>query len=341
MAARLNAVTLWDAPDPGAIPATAEAFLAALPGSTLIRARGRDRTRTRAVVTLLHGNEPSGLRAVHGWLRSGAVAAVDVVFLLGAVEAARLPPGFAHRKLPGGRDLNRCFRPPFVGREGAWAAEVLRLLGAARPEALVDLHNNTGHNPAYGVGTRRDAVRLALTALFATRFVHSTIALGALAEATADDCNAVTIECGRAGDPAADAVAVAGLRRFLERDAVAGEEAPSNMTVLVDPIRVAVRPGVRIAFAELPSPGADLTLRGDIDRHNFEPLLPGVPVGWLRAGAEWPLIAVGADGSDVARDYFEVRDGLLATRRAMVPIMMTTDVGAALDDCLFYMAHQS
>jgi hypothetical protein len=262
------------------------------------------------------------------------------VCVLATVEAASLPPCFAHRTAPGRRDLNRCFRPPFVGPEGALAEELLQLLHAARPEALIDLHNNTGHNPPYGVGTRVDGVRLGLTALFATRFVHSTLALGALAEVTADTLHAVTIECGRAGDPAADAVALTGLARFVRSEILPLDPGPPAMTVLGEPVRVCVRPGVRIAFGELPTPGVDLTLRGDIDRHNFEPLLPGVPVGWISRGSDWPLVAVGADGEDVSRDYFVACDHLLTTRRAMVPIMMTTDVRAALADCLFYMVHQ-
>jgi hypothetical protein len=330
---------IWDRPGADEIAATPEAFLAALPGPTLLRVPGRDPTRTRAVVTLLHGNEPSGLRAVHAWLRSGERPAVDVVCWLGGVEAARLPPGFAHRMVPGGRDLNRCFRPPFVGEEGALAEEALGLLRATRPEALVDLHNNTGHNPPYGVGTRVDAVRLGLTGLFARRFVHSTIQLGALTEVMADELRAVTIECGRAGDPAADVAARAGLTRFLETERLPLAIPPPGMTVLGEPVRVCVRPGVRIAFSEVPCAGVDLTLRGDIDRHNFEALLPGVPVGWLGDGADWPLVATGADGEDVSHDYFVLRDRLLETRRAMVPIMMTTDVAAALGDCLFYMVH--
>jgi hypothetical protein len=242
--------------------------------------------------------------------------------------------------LPGARDLNRCFRPPFTGAEGALAAAILAALRAARPEALVDLHNNTGHNPAYGVGAVLDAARLNLTALFATRFVHSTLRLGALTEATAD-LGAVTIECGRAGDPAADAAARAGLERFLGVESLALAAAPPpDTTVLVDPVRVAVRPGLRIAFGERPIAGVDLTLRGDVDRHNFEPLLPGVPIGWLAEDAPWPLDARGADDEDVSRDYFVTAGRLLLTRRALVPIMMTTTVEAALADCLFYALHQ-
>lgn len=339
MAAPVSALAAIARPTPNELGATADDWLARLAGPTLVHVAGRDPARRRAVVTLLHGNEPSGLRALHGWLASGAVPAVDTVLVVAAVEAARRPPGFAHRMLPGARDLNRCFRPPFDGAEGALASAILAALRSARPEAVVDLHNNTGHNPAYGVGAVLDDARLALTALFATRFVHSTIHLGALTEATAD-LNAVTIECGRAGDPAADAVARAGLARFLAADDLALAAAPPDLTVLVDPVRVAVRPGVRIAFGEMPVAGADLTLRGDVDRHNFEPLLPGVPIGWLAAGAPWPLDARGADDEDVSRDYFVTDGALLVTRRAMVPIMMTTSVAAALGDCLFYMVHQ-
>lgn len=336
----MSPLAVGAAPTSAELGATPQEWLGRLGGPSLFRVPGRDRTRSRAVVTLLHGNEPSGIRACHRWLSTGATPAVDTLFVLGAVAAAHRPPGFAYRMLPGSRDLNRCFRAPFAGPEGALAAAILAALDAARPEALIDLHNNTGHNPAYGVGTVVDAARLRLTSLFATRFVHSTIRLGALTEAAAG-LGAVTIECGRAGDPAADAVACAGLDAFLSAADLELDAAPATaMTVLVDPVRVAVRQGVRIAFAELPAAGVDFALRSDIDRHNFEPLLPGAPVGSLAAGAPWPLVARGADGEDVSRDYFVADGSLIVTRRAMVPIMMTTSVDAALADCLFYAARQ-
>lgn len=329
-----------DRPAPAELGGDVDDWLDRLGGPTLFRIPGRDRTRRRAVVTLLHGNEPSGVRALHTWLASGAEPAVDAIVIVASVAAARHPPGFAHRMLPGARDLNRCFRPPFAGAEGALAATILAALRAARPEAVIDLHNNTGHNPPYGVGAALDPARLHLTAFFAQRFVHSAIRLGALSEATVD-LNAVTIECGRAGDPRADATARAGLERFLGAATLALDAAPpSGMTILADPVRVTVRPGTRIAFGELPVAGADLTLRGDVDRHNFEPLLPGVPIGWLADGAAWPLDARGADDEDVSHDYFVLDGRLLVTRRAMVPIMMTTSVDAALSDCLFYALHQ-
>jgi hypothetical protein len=154
----------------------------------------------------------------------------------------------------------------------------------------------------------------------------------------------VTIECGRSGDPEADAVARAGLERYLRRETLPAREEEDEggpVSVLVDPVRVRVRPGAVLAFGESPESGAHLTLAGDVDRHNFERLPPGVPIGWVGSDGGWPVEAHGADGADVSRDFFVVRDGRLWTRRGVIPIMMTVDPGIAASDCLFYMVWQA
>jgi Succinylglutamate desuccinylase / Aspartoacylase family len=330
-----------DAPRPESIPPRVEDFLRDLGGPAWLHVPGVERNRVRAVSTLIHGNEPSGVRALHAWLRSGATPAVDALCFVASVDAALAAPGFAHRMLPGRADLNRCFLPPYVGREGELACEVLARLRAARPEALVDLHNNTGHNPAYGVGPTVREPLLALTALFGHRYVHSDLRLGALVEATQRDFPSVTIECGRAGDPRADDVARTGLERYLTRRSILrGAPDTEPMDVLCDPVRVCVRPGLRIAFGESRQPDAQLTVAGDIDRHNFEVVPPGTLIGWVEDGV-WPLEARDAEGRERAGELFEVRDGALCARRRLIPIMMTTDATVALADCLFYVVQSA
>jgi gamma-glutamyl:cysteine ligase YbdK (ATP-grasp superfamily) len=325
------------APPPDQVPENLEAFLRWLGGASFLRLAGADRSRVRAVATLLHGNEPSGLRAVHAYLRSGEVPAVDAVFLIGSVAAALEAPGFAHRQLPGCADLNRCFLPPHAGPEGEIAREALHLLREARPEALVDLHNNTGHSPAYGVGPRAGGEELELVAFFGERYVHSDLRLGALVEATWREFPSVTIECGRSGDRVADAVARRGLARYLAAPALGIREELPPLEVVADPVRVEVRPGIRLAVGAEADPDADLTLAEEIDRHNFEALEPGHAIGWLNEDAEWPIQAVGGEGSDLSRELFVARDGVLRTRGATIPIMMTTDPRIAISDCLFYL----
>ncbi len=334
-----------DQPAPAAVPADTESFLRELGGPTAIRVPGRDRGRCRAVVTLLHGNEPSGARAVHGWLRSGAVPATDALIVLAEVEAALADPPFTHRQLPGAPDLNRLFAAPDGSRHGRLAAAILDTVLACRPEALADIHNNSGHNPAYGVVARAGLAERAITALFGDIAVTYDLRLGALIELTEERFPSVVVECGRAGDPAADAVARRGLDSFLGDDGLLLRE-PPPLRVLRSPVRVEAIPGVALAFGSGPGPagpgpGTDLVVDEEVDRHNFELLPAGTALGWARDGAPWPLVARGADGRDRSRDLFAVEDGLLVARTAMVPIMMTTDPRIAVSDCLFYAVEEA
>jgi len=328
-------VRVLEAPRGDEVPESPEDLLRWLAGPAVLRLPGRDRARARAVATLLHGNEPSGLRAVHAYLRAGTVPAVDTVFFLGAVDAALAEPGFAFRQLPGALDLNRCFLPPHEGREGEVARAALALLRGSAPDALVDLHNNTGHSPAYGVVPRVGPVEREVVAFFAHRVVQSDLALGALVEATAALFPSVTVECGRAGDSEADAVASEGLARFLAAPRI-GESAAPPLEVYHDPVRVKLRPGVRLVFASRPQEGADLTLTEEVDRHNFERLPAGTPLGWVASHAGLPLEARDPGGNDRTLELFDVKDGRLRVRRGLVPIMMTTNPEIAAQDCLFY-----
>jgi hypothetical protein len=168
--------------------------------------------------------------------------------------------------------------------------------------------------------------------------IASDLRLGTLTEATRNDFPSLTIECGRAGDPAADTCAGDGLARYVALDEIETRRvAVSPMSILECPVRVSARPEIRVAFADAPVAGVDLTLAGDLDRHNFQLLMPGVPVGWVADPSHWPLEAAGADGREVSQDWFALRDGLLETRRAAMPVMMTVDPAVAKSDCLFYL----
>lgn len=328
-----------DVVDTRDVPDDVDVFLDQLTGPTMFRIAGRDRSRCRVVGATLHGNEPSGLRAVHRYLGSGEVPAVDALLFVGAVEAARAEPRYSHRMLPDRRDLNRCFRPPFEGVDGGIAARVLELVRAAKPELVVDLHNNTGRNPAYAVGRTIDGAHLQLAALFCDRFVYSRISLGTFSEAFADLAPSATVECGTAGDPQADATAYAGLVRLLRLDQLdpAGL-APVHMVILEHPVRFCLRAGIGLEFAERPERCPGLTLDLEIDRHNFETVAAGTRFGWVSPAAGWPLEALDASGADVSASWFEIANGELVSRRAFVPFMLTTHVEIARSDCLFYAA---
>jgi hypothetical protein len=330
----LNVYPEGTAPD---LSGSEEEVLRRLGTATWWLVPGFDRSRCRVVSTLLHGNEPSGFRAIRTWLAGAVTPAVDTAFCLCSVEAALGPPLFAHRALPGKRDANRCFLPPFDGPEAERARALLDQLERVRPEALVDVHNTTGHSPAYGVGTRLDQDVVGLTALFADRLMHSELHLGTLVEALHERLPSVVIECGRAGDPIADATALAGLERFLTLDDLRSVRArTAQVEVLWRPIRVHIHERATLAFADAPQNDTTLTVRSGIDQHNFRTLDPGALLGWISPGGEWPLVALGKAGLDISHELFAQVGQKLVARRQIVPVMMTTSAAMAKQDCLFY-----
>lgn len=326
---------LWSAPLPQ-VGADVEAFLRMLGGPAVIHVRGRDPRRRRVVSTLLHGNEPSGTHAIRRFLAQGIEPAVDLCFVIASVEAALLQPAFSHRMLPGGRDQNRCFRPPFAGLEGARAERLLAHMLSPEPEALVDVHNTSGRGPTYAVSLGIDSAHRVLAACYGPRIIHTQLQLGTLMEASEPVCPTVTIECGGAADPQSHERAFRGLCRLAELEDLAGAPAP-QLTLLRDPVRIELAEGASVAFAAAPVAGCDVTLPADIESRNFGILAAGEPVGWLGERGLDALRAVDPVNGLGVEALFEQRADRLVAARALEPLMVTTDPDIARSDCLFYL----
>src|SRR5690606_16158377 len=192
-----------------------EDFLHSLVCPTLMRLAGLDNSRTRAVCTLLHGNEPSGMIALHRWLLERRPPAVNLIVLIGSVVAALQPPLFSLRQLPGRRDLNRCFREPFLEQEGRIAQAFLEALREENPECLIDIHNTSGTGPAFCISTINDAPHQALASLFSRRFIINHLRLGALMEVSLHAVPSLPAAWGSSQDLAAHEMAYAGVVRSV------------------------------------------------------------------------------------------------------------------------------
>jgi hypothetical protein len=322
-----------------------DAFLDALAGPTIVRVAGRDRSRRRVLSGTIHGNEPSGARALHRLLRDGVVPATDLLLFFGALDATRTEPRWTHRMPPGRRDLNRCFRGPFDDDNGRIARAALDVLLAAPIEAAVDIHNTTGKNPDFIIAGVVDDARCGLASLFSGRYLAWRLQLGTLSEVLDDVAVAITFECGQTGDDAACERAWQGALRFATLDVLPGTGAPSH--VFRDPVRVRLQPGTSLRFDDVGSgvgSGVDVELDVDvvldrrIDRHNFTVIEAGTRLGTVRAGAAWPLRVDGdhQQEQDWSRRLFTVSNGALLTAMPLVPMMMTTNAAVAQSDCLFY-----
>lgn len=326
-------------PRPESLPATLEEFISGVGKPICIYQSGQDSSRTRAVVTLLHGNEPSGSRAFYRWLLSGEKPKVNVVTVIASVEAALVEPIYGNRVYPGKRDLNRCFGDKVVTDDrSAMARAIISLLQHYQPEAVIDIHNTSGTGPAFGVSITRDKDHEALTSLFTDRLITTDLRLGALMEISEYVCPTVTIECGGREDDSADRIAFEGLQRYLTLDSVFTlAEADWGLELLNNPVRVELQTEAFLTYAEQPSDKVDLTLRPDVEHFNFGVIEPNTPLGWTKekslAGV---LRAINSVDHDVL-DQLLYLDGLqLKVKQPLKLFMITSNPDIAKMDCLFY-----
>lgn len=318
------------------IPERAEDLLRQLGGPTLILIPGQDASRVRVVSTLLHGNEPSGLFALHHWLQSSDRPAVTIAVLVAQVGTALQAPGFAWRSLPGEPDLNRCFSAPFVGASGELATAILRAVECLRPEALIDIHNTSCRGPAYAVTTSETVKPLSLASLFCDMVVLTHLRMGTLINATESLCPSVVVEVGGSQDPSAHQVARRGLERFVSsRELFIGADAGA-LQILRHPVRVLLRPGATVDYGDCPNGSASVTLRSNVFELNFTPTPPGTELGWVGPQGLDALVAKDDDGVERVTDLFVSVDGRLKTRRSIQFFMITTEPAIAQQDCLFY-----
>ncbi|MBY6188657.1 succinylglutamate desuccinylase/aspartoacylase family protein [Marinobacter hydrocarbonoclasticus] len=299
---------------------------------------GRDPGRHRVVVTLLHGNEPSGLKALWSMMPNPPDCAVTTHFCIANVDAARLEGGFVHRCRPGRADLNRCFGRAGVGPEYELAAAIEERIRALAPEAVVDLHNTSGSGPSFAVTIADTPEHTALAGRFTERMLHTRVRLGALMELSLPGCPVITIECGGAMDPASDEVARAGLVRFLSDDPLLLEDKGAwPLDRLKDPIRVQLAPGRAIGYGNGAIADHDLVLPPYIERMNFGWLDAGTPLGWLGPLGLKALRVSDGIGRPEVGALFYADEGLLRLRSPSKLFMITTNPRIALSDCLFYM----
>ena len=330
----------WRDPAPHSLGGSALEFLHRLHGPTCIHLTGKDGSRCRALATLMHGNEPGGLRALYELLRLGLRPAVNLICFIPSVDAAKQAPGFVYRMLPHCKDLNRCFTPPHGDTEvDQLAREMMALIESARPECVVDIHNTSGSSPSFGISTVMDGRHATLISLFTQRMIVTDLRLGSLMERTRADMPIVTIECGGAEDRESALLAAEGLTRFFTLEQVL-EASPAEMSLeyFHHPMRLELNGGSGIAYGEHSLLEGGVTLLPSVENHNFGHVGPDTLLGFVAGTLEENLRVRNGDGTAPVGEYFRLVEGRLYPSRKLKLFMVTTNPEIARKDCMFYLS---
>jgi hypothetical protein len=307
-----------------------------LPGPTLLDLPGRI-DQPLFVSALLHGDETTGLLAAQQVLRHHQDHGLPrrLLLFIGNVAAATADV----RTLDHQNDFNRVWPSTLLPDtpEAKLMGEVVAHVRAQNPFASIDIHNNTGLNPHYACLNKLEVPFFHLARLFSRTVVFFEEPVGVQSIAMAQVCPAVTVECGRAGDPAATAhaaefiEAALALSHFPEHVPL-----PSDFDLLRTFAILKVPRGASFSFGESP---ADIAFRADIDHFNFCDAPPGTALGTVRDQSR--ILEKAIVGSDPPPGpYLDYAKGEIRLAVRAVPSMLTRSVQAVRADCLCYLMHR-
>ncbi|MEW6982836.1 succinylglutamate desuccinylase/aspartoacylase family protein [Colwelliaceae bacterium 6471] len=333
-----NEINYLSDPDLLTLKADFNQFLLSLTGPTVIDISGKDPSRTRVITTLLHGNEPSGLIALHRWLTEDSkcpTPETNIRIIIASIEAASAHPLFSNRYITGGLDLNRCFGSTQNTSYYQRANLITHAINEVSPEAVVDLHNTSGYGPAFAVSPIITTDGLSLASYFCQTMILSSFRLGALMEQNFN-CPTITIECGGSNDEQSHEVAFEGIKRISSHLDITSSHQQKTVEVIYRPLRLKTKPDVNLDYAAHDEGYAGVTLKSTIEQFNYGSAIQGQMLGWLDERGLDNLELLDDKKNNVLNDYFDTRDNQLICAVNIRIFMATTNKKIAQNDCLFY-----
>ena len=314
---------------------TPEQWLFSLSRPVAIEIPGKDTSRCRVVSVLIHGNEPSGFFAVYEFIKKEVQPVTNLSIVISSIRAAKVPPVFSHRVVPGEFDLNRRFGVlDCHNRVTELARHITEYIRSLCPEVIIDLHNTSGNGPAFSVSISDHPVIRQVATLFSEQMIVTQLNVGSLMEQNFN-CPVVTVECGGAEDPVAHRCALDGLLKFSQLS-LRTEQSELPMKVYMHPVRVKAVEGVSLTYERQENSDFDLTLLFDIEKFNNNVLPIGASIGWVGRELADCLTAIDDFGYQVVHNFFAVKDNQIIAKQALQIFMATARRDIALSDCLFY-----
>ena len=302
-----------------------------LPGPTLIHLEGRTNPAV-FVSVLLHGNEHTGWDAVRKLLSkySTKVLPRSLSLFIGNVEAARHNKRF----LEGQPDFNRIWNGGPLP-EHQMIRKILEEMKQRGVYISIDIHNNTGKNPHYACVNRTHNEFLQVATLFSRTMVYFIRPEGVQSMAFAEFCPAVTVECGTSGELQGTEHALEFIEACLHLSEIPTNAVNSHNINIYHTIAVVKIPD-KYTFG-FDSINNDLKLYKETEFYNFRELPEGTPIGEVNGQIRDPLNVQDEEGNEVCDRYFTIDNGIIRSRRKIVPAMITLNTEIIQKDCFCYL----
>lgn len=318
-------------PDCGQTRSSCKEIVQALPGPSVFHIRGRS-SACRVIVTLLHGDEPSGLRAVLEVMRRNTLPITDIKLVIVSVDAAALPPLFSHPFEPGKRDLNRCFREPFLYQENHTAHDLYQLLNSLDAQCVVNLHDTAPDIPNFALTVDTTPAHLALSSYFCDTVLHSPIHIGALTDLPLTG-PVVSVYTPKTFDVKSNKKLIQGLLALWQDETLA-EHTP--VRIISQPRRLELRRSAALTYSDKPVFGVNCTLRSDIEVCSLVTLQAGDMLGWVDHNRLDHFRIIGRSCREKVSRFFSANNNCLTVNQPTRLFLPSKNPELAKSDCLFY-----
>lgn len=323
-----------------------EQFLLSMIGPTVIDITGLNTQKCRVITTLLQGNEPSGLIALHRWLTTRDVKelpSTNLRFIICSVEAACIKPLLSERFVEGSKDINRCFgksesdNSQIEQHRGCYerAQLIEQAIKDVSPEVVIDIHNASSPGPTFAISSIITTETLPLASLFCQTLILSDLQLGSLMEQNFA-CPFITIECGGRFDEQAHEVAYAGISQIASCEDISYIKQGKDVEIIYRPLRLQVKEDVNLSYAEYDEGYSGVTLKQNIEYFNFGGANQDEMIGWIDGNGTDNLQLLNKQGCNIVDEYFYTRENQLVCKQNLRVFKATSDKQTALSDCLFY-----
>ncbi|XQW83522.1 hypothetical protein ACOYR1_10170 [Thalassotalea piscium] len=317
-------------------------FLLSLSSPTIIDIKGKNENEYRVITTLLHGNEPSGLIAIHRWLtqtNSLPLPETNIRIIICSIEAASHSPLMTHRYLPNGIDINRCFDSKEMSGYALRAHLIKEAIKEVSPKCVIDLHNTPGSGPAFAISKIITPEVLTLTSFFCDSIILSGLTIGALMEQDFN-CPMITVECGSAIDEQSNETAFQGICRLADCQSLAHYNQTTPVDIISKPLRLQLKPICKLSYANHDEGYEGVTLKSTIEQFNFGSARKDQMIGWVDEQGLDNLLLLNDTKENVINDYFTLRENQLVCAKNMRIFMASTNTQVAKGDCLFYLVDE-